>query len=122
MRETRRAPHKRGGHSDRMCGSERRCRRCNDNLNVSPANACASKSAAMPSDERSRVSHRWAWQMGKGSEIARVCLGQAGAQQQLANNDVARAHPLLGKKRYQSRIPLTEMVYPGVRIDENHLL
>jgi len=71
-------------------------RRSNENLHVSPTNACASNCGSMPIDERSRIGRRWAWQVRKGSKIAREGLGQAGAQEQLAHDDVARAHPLLG--------------------------
>src|SRR5450432_1773958 len=58
--------------------------------------------------------------MRKGSEIAREGLRQAGAQEQLAHDDVARTHPLLGKKQHQPRIALPKVVHPSVRINEDH--
>jgi hypothetical protein len=70
--------------------------RGNENLHVSPANACTSKGASVPIDERSRIGCRWTWQMRKGSEITRERLGQARAQEQLADDDVTGADPLLG--------------------------
>lgn len=117
-----RARYKPGGRSDPMCESERQPPPGDENLHVSPANACARQGATMPIDERSGVCRRWTWQMREGGEVVREGLGQTGAQQQLAHDDVSRSHPLLRQKQYQSSVPLPEVVDASVRIEEDHLL
>lgn len=74
----------------------------------------------MSFDERACLARRRARQFGQRCQILGECLRKSRAELEFTDDDVAGAHALLPEECDELRVGLSQVVHPGIRVNEYH--